>query len=118
MSNPTKRDIAARKVVAVARSIVTYEIGLPLGCRWMSRALALLPPHESDLSRVFDEYLKQVTGLPLSSERLLWDRKVLKEKDVALEGTNQRFRNQIFDTCWTIVDRFAEAGSISSIEGT
>jgi hypothetical protein len=53
----------------------------------------------------------QVEGLPLGSERLLWDRKVLQEKDVALEATNQRFRNQIFDTCWALIDRFAEPKS-------
>lgn len=28
MANPSKRDSAARKVAAVARSIVTYQIGL------------------------------------------------------------------------------------------
>jgi|HubBroStandDraft_3_1064219.scaffolds.fasta_scaffold283431_2 hypothetical protein len=111
MGNPTKRDAAARKVVAVARSIVSYEIGLPLGCRRMVRTLAWLAPYETYFPRVFEEYLKQVTGLPLGSERLLWNRKVLQEKDIALEATNQRFRNQIFDACWTVIDRFGESNS-------
>jgi hypothetical protein len=111
MGNPTKRDAAARKVVAVARSIASYEIGLPLGCRRMVRTLAWLAPYETYFPRVFEEYLKQVTGLPLGSERLLWNRKVLQEKDIALEATNQRFRNQIFDACWTVIDRFGESNS-------
>ncbi len=112
MPNPTdKRDAAARKVVAVARSIVTYEIGLPLGCRRMVRTLAWLAPYETNLPKVFEEYLKQVAGLPLASERLLWNRKILQEKDVALEATNQRFRDQIFDTCWAVIDRFGEPNS-------
>jgi len=77
----------------------------------MVRTLAWLAPYETYFPRVFEEYLKQVTGLPLGSERLLWNRKVLQEKDIALEATNQRFRNQIFDACWTVIDRFGESNS-------
>jgi hypothetical protein len=108
MGNPSKRDSAARKVVAASRSIVTYQIGLPEGCRQMSRTLEWLAPHETDLPTVFKEYLNEVRGLPIGSERLLWNRKILQERDIVLEATNQRFRNQIFDTCWTLIDRFAE----------
>jgi hypothetical protein len=82
----------------------------------MHRNFAWLAPYEKALPTIFEEYLKQVTGLPLGSERLLWDREVLHEKDVTLEATNQRFRNQIFDTCWALIDRFAEP--ISSDEPT
>jgi len=111
MVNPSRRDSVARKIVAAARSIVTYQIGLPEGCRLMHRNFSWLAPYEKDLPTVFHEYLGQVENLPLGSERLLWDRKVLQEKDVALEATNQRFRNQIFDTCWALIDRFAEPKS-------
>jgi hypothetical protein len=114
MGNPSKRDSAAKKVVAAARSLVTYQIGLPAGCQQMSRTLVWLAPYETDLPTVFDEYLSQVRGLPLGSERLLWNRKVLQEKDVELEATNQRFRDQLFDTCWTIIDRFAETIPLGS----
>ena len=107
--NPSKRDSAARKVIAVARSIVTYQIGLPPGCLRMQRTLIWLAPHEADLPTVFDEYLNAVRNLPISSERLLWNREVVKQKDVALEETNRRFRDQIFDACWTIIDRFGES---------
>ena len=108
MPNPSKRDSMARKVVGTARSIVTYQVGLSEGCRQMSRNLVWLAPHETNLPTVFDEYLKEVQGLPLGSERLLWDRKILQEKDIALEAANQRFRNQIFGACWTLIERFAE----------
>lgn len=108
MTNPSKRDSAARKVVAVARSIVTYEIGIPAGCVRMSRTLSWLAPYETDLSTVFEEYLHEVQSLPLTSERLGWDRSVLHEKDKVLEATNQRFRDRVFDTCWDLIDRFAK----------
>jgi len=97
MTNPSKHDAAARNVVAAARSVVTYQIGLPAGCLRMSRTLAWFKPHQGDLPSVFDEYLKAVTGFPIGSERLHWDRESLKERDVVLEATNQRFRNQIFE---------------------
>jgi hypothetical protein len=109
MANPSKRDSAARKVVAVARSILTYQIGLPAGCVRMQRTLLWLAPYETGLPTIFDEYLKEVRELPITSERLLWDRKVLREKDTLLEATNQRFRDRVFDTCWGVIDRFAES---------
>jgi hypothetical protein len=108
MTNPSKRDSAVRKVTAVARSIVTYQIGLPAGCLRMSRTLFWLAPYETDLPSVFEEYLKEVQGLPITSERLLWDRNMLQEKDKVLEATNRQFRDRIFATCWALIDRFAE----------
>jgi hypothetical protein len=108
MGNPGKRDAAARKVVATARSIVSYQIGLPEGCRQMSRKLFWLAPYEMDLPKVFERYMDETKGLPMGSERFLWNRAALQAKDVALEAANQRFRNQIFDACWTIIDRFSE----------
>jgi hypothetical protein len=108
MTNPSKRDSAARKVVSAARAIVTYQIGLPQGCVRVNRALRWLAPYEKSLPTVFEDYLKEVRLLPIGSERLTWNRKALKEKDIALEAANQQFRNQIFDSCWTLIDRFVE----------
>jgi hypothetical protein len=116
MGNPSKRDFAATKVIATARSIVTYQIGLPEGCRRMIRSLIWLAPYETGLPTAFEDYLKEVRGLPIGSERLLWNREVLREKDVALEATNQRFRDRIFETCWTMIDRFADS-SPSALNG-
>lgn len=107
MANPSKRDSAAQKVVAVARSILTYQTGLPAGCVRMERTLSWLTPYETDLPTAFDDYLKEVAGLPITSERLLWDRNVLREKDALLEAVNQRFRDRVFDACWGLLDRFA-----------
>ncbi len=107
MTNPSRRDAAAKKVVSTARAIVTYQIGLPVGCQRMNRALTWLKLHEINLPSIFDEYLAETVGLPIGSERLEWDRKTLHQKDIALENINQRFRDRIFDTCWTLIDRFA-----------
>jgi hypothetical protein len=116
MANPSKRDSAAKKVVAAARSIVTYQTGLPAGCVRMNRALFWLAPYETDLPGVFDEYLKEVRQLPITSERLFWDRKALCETDKLLEATNQRFRDRIFDACWALIDRFTDPAASATIE--
>ena len=77
----------------------------------MRRTLIWLAPYETGLPTIFDEYLREVRDLPITSERLLWDRKVVREKDVWLEAANQRFRDRVFDECWALVDRFAESES-------
>jgi hypothetical protein len=110
MANPSKRDSAARKVVAVARSIVTYQIGLSAGCRRRSRTLYWLSPHETSLPTICEEYLDKVRGLPIGSERLHWNREVLRQKDIEIERVNQQFRDQIFDASWALIDRFADSG--------
>jgi hypothetical protein len=74
----------------------------------MRRSLSWLAPYETGLPTVFEEYLQEVRDLPITSERLRWDRSVLQEKDKVLEATNQRFRDRVFDSCWALIDRFAE----------
>ena len=73
----------------------------------MSRALTWLKSYETNLPTIFDDYLAATVGLPIGSERLEWDRKILHQKDIVLENINQRFRDRIFDTCWTLIGRFA-----------
>jgi hypothetical protein len=80
----------------------------------MARTYYPLARYETDLPTVFADYLKEVQELPIASERLLWDRSVLREKDKMLEATNQRFRDRIFDACRTLIDRFAESGQLPS----
>jgi hypothetical protein len=75
----------------------------------MQRALFWLAPYETGLPTVFDEYLKQVQDLPITSERLSWDRNILQEKDKLLEAASQRFRDRVFEECWALIDRFAQA---------
>jgi hypothetical protein len=104
--NPSERDRFAKKVLATARSIVTYQVGPPMGCQRMRKELLWLAPHETGLPVVFEEYMKATQGLPLSSERLEWGREALKEKDVSLEAENQKFRDPIFNACWELIERF------------
>jgi hypothetical protein len=70
MTNPTLRDASALKVVAVARQTVTYQIGLPAGCQRMIRTWSPLLNNGLELKSVFEDYMTQLNGLPIGSERL------------------------------------------------
>lgn len=112
VTNPSKRDIAAKKVVARARAILADQIGFSVGCQRLDRALYWLSPYETDLPTITHEYLKAVEGLPIGSERLLWEREALREKDAVLESVNQKFRGRILETCWILIDRFDKSKNI------
>jgi hypothetical protein len=112
-----KRDSAIAKVVSTARSIVTYQVGLPVGCTRMSRALTWLRPFENVDHPVFDGYRTATMGLPLGSERLDWSRESLSEKDVVLEKLNLEFRDAVFAACFQILDRFGPGEDVAKDEG-
>ena len=103
MTNPTPRDSSVRKVVAVARQIVTYQIGFPAGCQRMIRVWSPLLKDGFGYKSVFEDYMRRVTGLPIGSERLEWHRDALRGKDRILEQMNTERRDRIFDACWALI---------------
>jgi hypothetical protein len=100
-----------RELVAVARSIVTYQVGLPLGCVRLARIISWLQPFESAELPIVDRYLEAVRGLPIGTERLTWDRAALRREDVKLEAVNHEFRDPVFEVCYEIMDGFAKLES-------
>jgi len=110
MANPPKAASYMKQLVSSARAIVTYQVGLPLGCIRVSRILTLLRPHKELAYPVFDDYLKTVSELPISSERLLWSREALNEADKKLEAASSRFRDDIFGACYEIIDLHGKSG--------
>jgi hypothetical protein len=63
------------KLVAAARAVITYQVGLPVGCLRVSNLSRWLndPP---ELPTVFRRYVDEAapTGLPLGSDRLEWSK--------------------------------------------
>jgi hypothetical protein len=116
MANPPKSVSYLKKLVSAARAIVTYQVGLPVGCIRIRRALFWLRPHKVLSYPVFDKYLQALSGLPISSERLMWNREVLREADKKLEAVSRRFRDEIFEACYEIIDLSGEqsGGSAST----
>lgn len=106
MANPPKSLSYLKKLVSAARAIVTYQVGLPVGCIHVQRALTWLRPHKELSYPVFDKYLRALSALPISSERLEWNRKALREADKKLEAISRRFRDDIFEACYEIIDSY------------
>ena len=98
-----------KKLVSAARAIVTYQVGLPVGCIRVQRALFWLRPHKELSYPVFDKYLEALRTLPISSERLEWNREALREADKKLEAVSRRFREAIFEACYEIIDSYGES---------
>ena len=107
MANPDKRTSYLQKLVGAARSIVTYQVGLPHGCTRIRAVLLWLRPFEPLDFPVFEEYRTATLDLPTGTERLHWNREALRERDVRLEAINREFRDPIFEACYAIIDRFA-----------
>ncbi|HVU27823.1 MAG TPA: hypothetical protein VHG71_08830 [Verrucomicrobiae bacterium] len=103
-----QRKVNLKKLVSNARAIVTYQIGIPFGCRRMNGILFRL---KSLNYPVFEEYRAATQELPTGSERLRWDRKILKQKDIELEAINKKFRETIFDACYEIIDSYSNSES-------
>jgi hypothetical protein len=108
MANPPKSVSYLKKLVGAARAIVTYQVGLPVGCIRVSRVLYWLRPHQELSYPVFDKYLQALRELPISSERLEWNREALREADKKLEAASRRFRDDIFEACYEIIDSYGE----------
>lgn len=108
MANPPKSLSYLKKLVSAARAIVTYQVGLPVGCIRVSRALTWLRPHKNLTYPVFDTYLQALRALPISSERLRWSREALREADKKLEAICREFRDDIFEACYEIIDSYGE----------
>jgi hypothetical protein len=95
------------KLVSNARAIITYQVGLPVGCLRMARLLYSLQALGSFEYPAFGEYLLEVENLPISSERLHWARDALRKVDECLDKTNAKFRDRVFEACHDIIDAFA-----------
>ena len=96
-----------KQLVANARAIISYQVGLPFGVVRMRRLLTWLKPFETLEFPVLDNYANATLELPTSSERLHCSRDALRRYDEKLIAINLEYREQILDTCFEIIERFA-----------
>ena len=107
--NKEQHESYIRKLVANARAIISYQVGLPLGCIKMSGILTWLSRYEKLDYPIFRDYLRETLGLPLGTERLRWNRESLREYDERLVAINLAYREQIIDTCFEIIEKYKTA---------
>ncbi len=104
--NTQKRDSDLRKLVANARAIISYQVGLPVGCVKMDHILLWLKNEGEILDfPIFKQYLDQVRELPTGSERLECSRAALSRYDERLVPVNLEYRERIIDACFDIIER-------------
>lgn len=102
-----------KKLVSSARALVTYQVGIPHGCKRLNGILSWLKQDGVELDYpVFREYLKEVEALPAGSERLIWDREKLMELDQRLEAINRKYRDRIFAGAFEIIDQFGPSADL------
>ncbi len=104
--NPQQHQSLIRKLVANARAIISYQVGLPVGCVKMDKILIWLAPFEKLGYTIFSDYLNDTKGLPIGTERLQWNRESLRKYDERLIQINLKYREKIIDNCFEIIEKY------------
>jgi hypothetical protein len=98
-----------RKLVANARNIISYEVGIPFGMWRMQRLLGWLELSDVKLNfPVFGEYWKSVRAIPTGKERLYCSREALRRYDADLNQINLHFHERIVDACFEIIETYGK----------
>src|SRR5438128_12672268 len=97
-----------KKLVANSRAIISYQVGLPLGCAKMSKILYWLEPFEKLDFPIFKQYAAATLEIPTGSERLHCTREALRRYDQKLVAINLEYREEVLDPCFEIIERFAK----------
>ncbi len=111
-----KQEIYFRKLVANARAIISYQIGLPVGCIKMERIFSWLKHdgYEAKEFPVFKSYCDAILRLVVGSERLNCSREALRHNDESLVAINLKYREQIIDACFEIIERYGKGNTVSA----
>jgi hypothetical protein len=103
-----------KQLVANARAIISYQVGLPFGCARMSKILYWLESFEKLDFPIFKLYAAATLEIPTGSERLHCARDALRRYDQKLVAINLEYREEVLDTCFEIIERFASRNSGST----
>jgi hypothetical protein len=95
-------------VVANARAIIAYQVGMPLGCVRMAKLFHWLKPRRTFDLLVFEDYLKAVQPFAIGTDRLEWNRAALFEQDRKLEEINREYRDRVHNACHGLLELLAE----------
>jgi hypothetical protein len=99
------------RIASNCRAIITYQVGLPLGCVRMQKMFIWLAPRRDLGFPVFTEYLNAVRPYAIGADRLHWNRKALFEQDQKLEEINRSFRDRIHNACHDILALLTAEGT-------
>jgi len=108
---PDDKQYAAllRDVIANARAIITYQVGLPHGCVRMTRLFTWLKPRRTFEFPVFNDYLNAVRPFAIGHDRLQWNRESLFAQDREFEEINRAFRDPVHKACHDLLELLAKS---------
>jgi hypothetical protein len=111
-----KRDSYFRQMVANARAIISYQVGLPVGCIKMERIFYWLKNEGYGAAEypIFKTYCDATRALLIGSERLNCSREALRRNDESLVAINLKYREEIIDTCFEIIERYGKGNAVST----
>lgn len=113
--NEEKHRSLLKKLVANARAIITEEVGLSIGCSKMNKTLNWLEPFEkavSDKINVFKNYDEESQFIPSGTARLYCSKEAFRKYDDALDLVNRKYRKEIIEACFEIIDKYDEKKAI------
>ena len=94
-----------RKLVATARNIITFEVGLSVGVSKLDRLINWLKQDGVNISLpVLEEYYAAISAIPFGKERLYCSREALRRYDSSLIPINARFHDRIIDACFELIE--------------
>jgi hypothetical protein len=98
-----------QQLVTNAQAIISHQIALPLGARKILEIKYLLDKSQSggniDLN-IFYLFDAESDGLPIGSERLMWEQEALKKQDETLDKIIEDYKNDIINKCWEIIHAY------------
>ena len=110
--NPPKEVGLLRKFVSTARSVITGQVGLPLGILRLHKNLYWLkgyginPLSDEDLETV-NTYYGSIREFPLEQERNYWAPDILRQSDERLERITAKYQQKIMSILSRIVSEAA-----------
>lgn len=112
---PERREALRRKVLAAARAVVTYQVGLPHGATRLSGLLWQAADQQvavcSRPHTVFRDFKWAIAHLPHGTNRLYWSTAKLAYLDIELEARCAEYRERIFIACYEIIEELTESRS-------
>jgi hypothetical protein len=100
-----------KKLVATARNIITFEVGLSVGVSKLRRLIYWLGQDGISISLpVLDEYEAATIAIPSGKERLNCSRDALRRYDSSLNPINLRFHDRIIDACFELIENYEDIG--------
>jgi len=98
-----------RKLVANARNIITYEVGLSVGVGRMTLYITWLEQSDIRLEfPVFEHYEQAIVAIPSGKERLNCSREALQRYDERLYSINLEYHDRIIDACFEIIETYGK----------